>query len=170
MDMKAHILAALGEIYEAWEALLAGLDAAQRERPLEPEALSVKDELAHLMAWQQRSNARLEAALGGHDPRMPAWAGVDPEDYDNTDMVNAWIFDTYHKQNWEQVYGAWRNGFRRLLAQSAQVPERELLDGSQYAWLEGFPLVNVLIATYDHHKEHIDKLEAWLGEHSESNA
>jgi hypothetical protein len=42
-----------------------------------------------------------------------------------------------------------------------------MMDESRYAWMEMRPLVLILIGTYDHHQEHLDKLLAWLKEHGE---
>jgi hypothetical protein len=46
--------------------------------------------MAHLMAWQQRSLARLEAALQNRQPQFPGWSEtLDPESDADLDQVNA---------------------------------------------------------------------------------
>jgi hypothetical protein len=160
MSMKQHILAALQEVFDDWEERLAGLSEAQITQPLAGTSLSVKDEIAHLMAWQQRTLARVDAARLNREPQFPQWlANVDPEDYDKTDSINAWIYETHRDQSWPNVHQDWRAGFQRLLASAGEISERDLLDESRYAWLDGYPLALILIATYDHHREHLDKLE-----------
>jgi hypothetical protein len=160
MNMKQHILAALQEVFDDWEARLAGLSEAQITQPPAPSRLSAKDEIAHLMAWQQRTLARVDAVRLDREPQFPQWpAALDPEDYANTDPVNAWIYETYRDQPWSIVHQDWRAGFQRLLTSANEVPERDLLDGSRYAWLNGYPLALILIGSYDHHREHLDKLE-----------
>ena len=156
--MKHHILAALHEERDQWEELLAGMSAAQI-CAAPPGELSVKDVIAHLMAWQQRSIARLEAGLHDRPPVFPAWpAGLEPDSEAGTSQVNAWIYETYRDQPWPDVYDAWRAGFRRFLELGEAVPERELLDSGRYAWLDGRPLALVLVASYDHHHEHLEAL------------
>lgn len=71
MYMKQHILAALREEFSAWEGAIAGIPLHQRALPLTPSAWSLKDELAHLNAWQQRTIARLEAAQHQREPEFP---------------------------------------------------------------------------------------------------
>lgn len=160
MNMKQHILAALQDVFDEWEARLAGLSEAQLTQPLGASQLSIKDEIAHLMAWQQRTVARVEAARLDREPQFPAWpADLDPEDYDNTDPVNAWIYEQYRDQSWSSVHADWRSTFQFLLSSANEISERDLLDGSRYAWLNGHPLALILIATYDHHREHLDTLE-----------
>jgi hypothetical protein len=59
----------------------------------------------------------------------------------------------------EHILAALREQFNRweeLLAE--QISERDLLDSSRYAWLEGYSLALVLRASYDHHQEHLEKL------------
>jgi hypothetical protein len=166
MNMKLHILAALSEVFTRWEELLASLNEAQITAPLLPSHLSVKDSIAHLWAWQQRSIARVEGALSDREPEFPKWfPEIDPDSEGNTDPTNAWIFETYRYQPWSQVHQNWKGGFRRFLESAQAITERDLLDSGRYPWLRGYPLANVLLASYDHHQEHLEKLQAWLREH-----
>jgi hypothetical protein len=62
--LKKQELIALHESeLEKWEELLAGLSMDQITMPMTPGGLSVKDTIAHLGAWLERTIARLEAAL-----------------------------------------------------------------------------------------------------------
>lgn len=165
MTMKEHILAALREQFDRWQETLAGMSEEEITTARLPAGWTVKDDIAHLWAWQQRSLARLHAAVANHKPRYPRWApGIDPDRADNTNRTNAWIYETYRHESWPQVYRKWREGFLQLLDIGEQVPEPALLDSSRYDWLEGYPLANTLLATYDHHQEHLDKLLAWQRE------
>lgn len=163
MYMKTHILAAMREEFDQWEKILAGLSDAQINTPVPPSELSVKDEMAHLWAWQQRTLARTEAALHDQEPQMPTWLpGVDPEVEDSTDRINAWIFESNHDLPWSTVYEKWRTGYLHLLELGEALPEPALLDSGRYQWLDGYPLAFILVASYDHHQEHLDKLLARL--------
>lgn len=164
--MKNHILAALDEIFDRWEQLLAGMHETQIVAPLLPSHLCTSDVIAHLMAWQQRSIARVEAALHDREPDMPRWIpGLEPDSEDNTDRINAWIYDTYREQPWTTIHQEWRDGFRRFLEAAEKISERDLLDASRYPWLHRYPLVLFLIASYDHHQEHLEQVQAWLQQH-----
>ena len=80
MKMKQHILAALSEEFNAWEELLTSMSEEQITTPPLPSDLSIKDVIAHLWVWQQRSVARLEAALLDREPEFPGWpAELDPD-------------------------------------------------------------------------------------------
>jgi hypothetical protein len=163
MNDKTQIISMLNEEFGRWQGLLAGLSEEQITAPNLPADLSIQDVIAHLMAWQQRSNARLEAALHNRQPEFPAWpAGLDPETED-VDQINAWIYNSYHSQPWSSVQRAWAQGFRRLLELAQAIPEKDLLDADKYPWMDGQPLSAVLLGTYEHHHEdHLEPLLAWL--------
>jgi hypothetical protein len=164
MSMKSHLLAALREEFDRWEELLGGMTEAQITVPNPTRGWSVKDDLAHLWAWQQRSIARLEAARLGGEPVFPSWpATVDPDTEDATDTINTWIYETNREAPWATVHQRWRDGYLRFLEGAEAVAERDLLDASRYPWLEGHALAAVLLGSYDHHQEHLETLLARLG-------
>jgi hypothetical protein len=166
MTMKQHILAALRELFTRWEELLARLSEDQITTPLLPSHWSAKDGIAHLWAWQQRSIARVEGARLNREPEFPRWLpGLDPDVEANTEPMNAWIYATCRERPWSEVHGHWREGFQRFLESAEAISERDLLDSGKYPWLKGLPLAYILLASYDHHQEHLEKLLAWLHEH-----
>jgi hypothetical protein len=166
MNMKDHILTGLREQFNRWEELLAGMGVDQITAPLLPSDWSTKDNIAHLKAWQQRSIARLEAALANREPEFPRWLpGQDPDAEGITDRTNAWIYETYREQPWSKVHQDWREGFLHFLESGEGISEKDLLDAGRYPWLKGYPLAYILLASYDHHQEHLEKLLAWLQEH-----
>ncbi len=164
MNDKQEILAALREEFDRWEELLAGLSEEQITARQLPSNLSIKDVIAHLHAWQQRSIARAEAALADTEPQYPAWpVGLDPDLEDDLEQINAWIHETYREQPWSSVHRDWRDGFLRFVELGEAIPEKELLDPNRYAWLEGYPLSYILVSSYNHHhEEHLEPLLAWL--------
>jgi hypothetical protein len=115
MNMKQHILTALREKLDDWEELLASLSEEQITAPPLPSPWSIKDVMAHLRAWQQRSIARVEAAQLDREPEFPKWvAGLDP-DWGDVNPVNAWIYETNRAHPWSSVHRDWREGFLRFL-------------------------------------------------------
>ena len=166
MNMKEHMLAALQEQFERWQALLASLSEGQLTAPRFDLDWSIKDVIAHLWAWQQISIARMEAGALDREPKYPQWildVGQDWED--KADQVNAITFAANHEKPWTQVYAKWEIGFRQFLELGKQTSEKDLLDADRYPWLKGHSLVFILVASYDHHQEHFEKLRSWLQEH-----
>jgi hypothetical protein len=163
--MKEHILTALMEQFNQWEKLLVNMGETQLLNPLDPSDWTIKDVIAHLMVWQKRSIARLQAAGSNREPEFPQWIpGLDPDAEGNTDLTNNWIYTNYRDKPWVKVFGDWREGFLHFMDLCEDIPERDLLDGGKYAWLEGQSLAVVLLSSYDHHQEHFEKLSAWINE------
>ena len=159
MNMKDHIIAALQEQFERWEELLASLRKEQITSPQFDLGWSIKDVMAHLWAWQQISIARMEAGKLGREPQYPPWImsiGYDWEE--DADRVNTFTFENNRGKLWSEVYQNWKNGFLQLLELGNQISERDLLSGDRYPWLKGYNLASILIASYDHHQEHFEKL------------
>ncbi len=149
--------------FDQWEELLAGMSDEQITSPRSPSPWSVKDEIAHLWAWQQRSIARVEAALHDHEPEFPEWVvGLDPDDEGNTEPINTWIYEKHRDLPWPQVHAMWREGYLRFLESGKGIAEMHLLNSGKYPWLRGCPLAFIYLASYDHHQEHLDKLIALL--------
>lgn len=166
MNMKEHILVALREEFENWVGLFSGLSEEQITQPRFDLDWSIKDVVAHLWAWQQISIARMEGGVLNHEPEYPKWIVESTENWDeDADRVNALTFERYHEKSWSEVYGNWRIGFLRFLDLGSQIPERDLLDGDRYFWLHGYSLAGILIASYDHHHEHIEKIRNTLAPH-----
>lgn len=168
MYMQRHILTALREEFDQWEDVLARLSEGQIAAP-HLGSFSVKDVVAHLWAWQQITLARVEAAVHNREPELPVWVTGLPADWEDeadltTDLTNGRIYKLNRDRPWPSVHEAWRAGFTRLLEMSATIRERDMLDSSRYPWLKGHSLAVVLLGTYDHHHEHLEKLLDWLRE------
>ena len=166
MNMKDHIVAALREEFDQWEELLANLSEEQLTTPHLNSKLSTKDVVAHVWAWQQISIVRMEAAVHDREPEFPE----SPPEFDldtenNVDGINAWFYKTNRDHPWSTIHQNWREGFLHFLELGEVMAERDLLDSGRYSWLKGYPLAFVLVASYDHHQEHLDGLRAWLQQH-----
>ena len=159
MNMKEHILAALQEQFERWEKLLAELSEEQITTPRFDFDWSIKDVMAHLWAWQQISISRLEAGLHKREPDYPSWIVSVVENWEeDADQVNALTFENNHDKSWSEIHEAWKSGFLHFLELGNKISERNLLDGDRYPWLKGYSLAAILIASYDHHQEHLEKV------------
>jgi hypothetical protein len=159
MNMKEHILSALREQFEAWEQLLAKLPEEEITAPKFDLDWSIKDVIAHLWSWQQISIARMDGGLYNQQPRLPAWITDAVENWEeNPDQVNALTFETQHQKPWPEIHQNWKIGFLHFIQLGSAIPERDLLDTDQYPWLKGYSLAFILVASYDHHQEHLNKL------------
>lgn len=152
MRTKADAIAGLKQEFSWWSDLIDQRDgdtiSSNPERTL-------KDTIAHLMAWQQRSIARMDAAVHHHEPEYNLWS-VDMETDDDSCLadINAWIYEYFKGWSWEEICKAWKIEFARFLALSEEASEADLLPAGKYAWLDGYPLLEVVSASAEHHREH----------------
>lgn len=159
MKSKSQILQEAREEFNRWEAILTRLSAEQIASPNLPSTWTTKDVVAHLWAWQQRSIARLEAALHDKAPEFPEWPHeFDPEVEEEPDALNAWLYEQYRDKLWTAVYQDWRAGYLRFLELGETIPEEDLLHVGKYPWLEDYPLAFIISASVEHHAEH----RGWL--------
>jgi len=166
MKDKQQILTILEEEFHRWEEILAAMSEEQITVPYAPEKpynRSVKEVVAHLWAWQQRSNARLKAARYDKEVEFPKWPeGLDPELEENTDPVNAWIYAKTRRRTWRVVHREWRKGFLQLMNYATEIPEKALLDPERYPWLHEYSLADIVLFSIEHHREHREPLIVWL--------
>jgi hypothetical protein len=156
---KKHYLDQLQAELARWEALLAGLSEAQIISRDLPDGWSIKDVVAHLMAWQTVTNARLQAALQGREPEFTDWpAGLEPDEEEHLEAINAWIYASQRERDWPSVFADWRAGFNRVLEAARALPEDDLLEAGRYPWIAGYPLAAILDGTTEHHREHYENL------------
>jgi len=159
MNMKDHILEALREQFDAWEEFLAKFTEEEINAPRFDLDWSIKDVIAHLWAWQQISIARMEGGLYNREPRFPAWIVESVEDWEeNSDQVNALTFETQHSKPWSEIHQNWKIRYLHFIQLGSAISERELLDDDKFPWLKGYSLVFILVASYNHHQEHLEKL------------
>jgi len=164
-ENKEQILTMLNDVFSRWEELLAGLSDEQITDPRLPGNWSVKDVIAHLWAWQQRTLARTEAALRETEPQYPRWSDTLPPDPDDdVDQANDWIYRTNRDRPWPSVHGDWRAQFSRILELSDQLSQNDLFDPARYPWMGGYPLAASSFGSCEHHQEHIENLRDWLAQ------
>jgi len=161
MNDTNKILVMVRQELDRWEELLASFSQQEVVAPRSPSIWSIKDVVAHLMAWQQVSIARLEAGRRGDQPVLPAWlSGEDPDSEEYLEQFNRAIYEGHRQEPWEQVHQEWRDGFLSLLELAAEIPEADLLDANKFPWLAGYPLLAVLEGTLGHHREHYEALQS----------
>ncbi len=163
MNMKDHILTALREQFKRWDELLTNLSDEQITAPRFDAGWSIKDVITHLWGWQQISIARMKAGALDREPEFPQWV-LELGDVwqDDANQTNALLYATYHRRSWAHVHQNWRDGFLRFLDLGELISEKDLLDGDRNPWLKGYSLAFILLASYEHHQEHLEKMTAAL--------
>lgn len=148
----------LNEQFLRWQSFLSSLSVEQILAPNRVEALSIKDVVAHLTAWQKISVARMQAALNGAEPDYADWP-YDPDTEEHIHELNAWLDASYRSKSWEDVHHEWLARFSEFLRLAALIPEADMVKAGKFAWLGGYPLAAVLDGSREHHEEHLEDLQ-----------
>jgi hypothetical protein len=164
MKSKHELVEDLKDVFGRWETFLRG--RSEQDLTTRPPSgkMSVAEVVTHMMAWQQLSIARLDAARLDTAPRYPAWLeGADPFFADDhADEFNARIRQLHQGEPWETRYREWKEGFERLLALAESIPESDLSAAGRYPWLRGDALAAVLEGSFEHHCEHLERIDGNL--------
>lgn len=160
---KSELLEQIDREQAFWEQLVAEIGEQRMHEPGAAGDWTFKDVVGHLNGWRSVTLARLDAARAGRAPAAPPWPAHLSED-DNLDEINAWIYDHYRDQPLAEVLAEYQRSFGQMREAVAALPERDLNEPGRHAWLDGYPLAEVVTNSFGHlHEEHEPALRAWLG-------
>lgn len=155
---KQQLLEKMRSGYDAFSALLASLNATQMSTPGVNGNWSIKDNIAHLSAWQRRQTANNQAVREGIDR-------PDPTPGMSEDEIN----EMYYQQNKNRALTDVLDEFHetaRLLQESVEALTDEQLN-SPVTWLDGGTLApRVAGNSYEHYEEHAEIIQHWQASQS----
>jgi hypothetical protein len=155
---KQQLLEKMHSGYETFSALLSSLSEIQLNTRGVNGNWSIKDNIAHLSAWQRRQTANNQAVREGIDRPDPT-PGMSEEE----------INEMYYQQNKNRLLTDVLDEFHetaRLLQESVEALTEEQLH-SPVAWLDGGTLApRVAGNSYEHYEEHSEIIQRWLASQS----
>lgn len=153
---KADLLANIQAGYDQLEALLATLSEEQMTTPGVNGSWSVKDNLAHLAAWQNYQAARQEGILFGTEPPDPA-PGLETED-----EINEFYYQHHKDHPLAEVLANFRDSYRRVLAATEALSWEAL--NAPFPWADNDVPVGAYAMgdTYGHYEVHGEIIQRWL--------
>jgi hypothetical protein len=153
---KAELLANIQAGYDQMEALLASLSEEQVTTPGVNGSWSIKDNLAHLSAWQNYQAARQEGTLDGVEPPDPA-PGCETED-----EINEFYYQQYKDRPLAEVLTEFRASYQRVLAATRALSWEAL--NAPFPWAGNSAPVGAYTMgnTYGHYELHREMIECWL--------
>jgi hypothetical protein len=141
-----------------FEALLATLNEDQLTTPGVNGDWSIKDILAHLVAWQKRTLAYLDAAARQGEPGVESISS----DAEMNDL-NARFYAGNKSRPLADVMTDFKNTSARVVAAVEALSADDLFAPDRFTWLRGDPLWEQVAGnTYEHIDEHIGSIQAWL--------
>ena len=164
MNKKQQIIHELNEIFNRWQELLTDLSEEQVMEPLLPSDVDSErcccPHMGMAAGFSGASGSCLAITL------YPTTRGggrlIGPDPNEDVDRTNAYLFEASKDKPWTTVYADWKAQFEHFLELTRQIPEKDLLEPGQYAWMGDYPLSASTMGSLDHHLEHFDTLTAWL--------
>ncbi len=154
---KAALLDNVQTGYSQFETLLAPLSEEQMTTPTINGTWSIKDNIAHLTAWQGYLLDQLQGVIVGKEPPefMP---GLSTED-----EINERVYQENKDRPLAEVLATFRASYQQVLATIQAMSEETL--NAPFPWSNTGNPVWPLIAgnTYGHYQEHGDIIRRWLG-------
>ncbi|MCD4686936.1 MAG: DinB family protein [Anaerolineae bacterium] len=153
---KADVIADLQAARARLNAAFDGLTSNQMLQPGAVGLWSVKDTLAHLVAWEAELVTVL-ARIEQHKQRAPRM--VEIED------IDAWNAEQYHnhaRRNLDDVLQDFEGVHRQLIRVIEDLSEQVLDDNRQLPWMEGEPLSYLIQENAIwHEEEHAEDILVW---------
>jgi tetratricopeptide (TPR) repeat protein len=149
MNFQTKIIDLLKRAFEIERELLGNLTDEDRAVVGEPNHWSIKDQIAHCAAWNERLAKNISTVRQGITPTRE-------EDYE---QVNQEIFETYREKAWGEI-SAYSEGVHHELVDVLQsVPEVSFSEGEFLPWQSGRELWKLIIGTsYTHPMTHFSQI------------
>ena len=129
---KQELLSEIACERTALDDTLALLTPGQMTRPgVTRGGWSVKDVLAHLVAWQQLNLGWYAAGLRGEKPAMPAPGYTLRE----LPRLNAMLYRKHHRRSLQAVARDYRTYHTRILVLIEALPDSDLVTIGRFAWM-----------------------------------
>ncbi len=147
----------LEELISARQEFMAAVDGLSPDQMLHPGAIgiwSIKDTIAHLVAWESELVTALNQA---QNRKIPGIVRIDD--------IDEWNEERYHenaRRLLDAVLADFEGVHRVLLEMVADYDERALLDNRRYPWMEGEPLSYLIEENAIlHEREHAADIRTW---------
>jgi hypothetical protein len=166
---KTAMLSEIRARHAELTALVASMDEQQLTRRDVYDGLSVKDVLAHIVAWERMMVRWLVDSRRGETPDRfaPGFVINQDDSYEVIDDVinrlNAKVYEENKDRSLADVMADFQAAHTEVLDALEDASEDELFDPNRFAWRQGSPFINAVESnTYGHYQEHIDLVRAWL--------
>ncbi len=151
---KSEMLDELAAARADLSSALDGLTSDQMMRPGVVGFWSIKDLLAHLVAWESELVTALNQAQSNKRPSIL-----------RIDDIDEWNEEQYHtnaRRLLDAVMADFEGVHHMLLSMVQDYDERALIDNRRYPWMEGEALTYLIEenATF-HEREHAEDIRAW---------
>ncbi len=161
---KAELIAAIRDEHKQMEELLAGLAESELTAPVLDTGWSVKDSLAHLVAWEKLMLGWVESSMRGVPPLTytPEFVAMDDEAQEEVGpRLNDHLFQQNRGRALDDVLADFRRTHEQVVKEIEALSEDDIFGPDRFPWRKGKPLLPTIAGnTYGHYEEHIGWIRA----------
>ena len=151
---KGTLLNDIRKGYTDFDTLLSSLNERQMLTHGGNDGWTIKDHIAHLTSWQQRTLPILQAVIDNVEP-------PDPTPDMTMDQINEQFYQRDVALPLDRVLAEHRSTQQQMLNAVQSMSEEDL--NRPISWLDDRPVVGWVIGnTYDHYEEHTHYIQQWL--------
>ncbi len=162
---KPELLNEIERAHQDMVRVLASMSDEEKVAPILQDSWSVKDSLAHIVAWEKMAMDWMTRSLEGEQvKRFIEGFQYDTEAEREPVMhaLNRHLYEQNKNRALHEVMGEFRATHRAMLEFVAQVDERDLFDPNRFAWRNGSPASDMIGGnTYAHYAEHQGWILEW---------
>ena len=144
---KDDLLIAIEKERSALELFLETLTSEQMTEPNTVGEWSVKDVMAHLIAWEQMCLGWYQAGLRGETPSLPA-PGFK---WNQTPQLNQQIFEKWRKRPLIEITDQFHASYREILTVIKGLSNEQLFASGQYVWTKKNTLGTYMVSATSSH-------------------
>lgn len=157
---KAQLVDLIVEERHRLDAVLEPLSDEQLAQPGVEGELSIKDLLAHIVFWEQRTLETLASAARGQRP-APLDRGEEGDAW--LDRVNEEVFAANRDRPLDEVRAAYLRSLQQVISALDGYTDAELFEPGGFERVLGYPPAELIAGdTYEHYQEHAASIGAWI--------
>jgi hypothetical protein len=153
---KVALLQGIREERKRLEDALIGISRSDMAKDSRPDAWSVKDNLAHVAAWEKKLLKWYETGLRGEKQAMPQWSqpGL-------IDEINLKIYQRNRDRQLDDVLQEFKESYKQILTTVESIPEDGMFTPGKYDWTGKGTLADYIVGNTSHHYiDHLEMIEA----------
>jgi hypothetical protein len=153
---KAMLLDRIQSSYAEFEKVFALLDEALITSAGADGGWSIKDILAHIMAWHRRLLDRIGAIARNEEPAFLI-SGVGNGEIDR---LNAQFYEENKARPLNEVLSDLRASHFQVVESVRRMTDEDLMDPQRFVWMDGDPFWKLVAGdTYEHYQEHMESIK-----------
>jgi hypothetical protein len=165
---KEELLARIERARAEWERVLVLVGEARMDATVDAEGKTVKDMIAHVMAYERWTAGIIAAGVRGSEPTPQELYDADqpPPGFDTLDLDerNAAILAHYRDVPFTEIVASAERAITALVTAIEDLTEEQLSSPGAFPWTQGRPLLEILPAqSYEHYAAHLPELRAVAG-------